>query len=150
MKSPTKKSRTRRKSATWSKKKRRAISNNSKKDKDEHEQEKVQEQTISPTKSPTKGRKRKHIIMDDDDDIPLTKKNDETSQDKDTIPILMDDDSNCNDLPIALRRSRRVRKAPTTELPSVTSSPTKSTSQVSLKEIKDNTYKIKFNVFFFL
>ncbi|UJR13904.1 hypothetical protein I4U23_000910 [Adineta vaga] len=128
LKSPTRKSRTRRKSATWSKKKRRTISNTSKKDEQEEQQ-----QEILPTKSPTKGRKRKQIIMDDED-IPVTKKNDETSQDKDNIPILMDDDSNCNDLPIALRRSRRVRKAPTTELPSITSSPTKSASQVLNKK----------------
>ena len=124
LKSPSKKVRSRRKSATWSKKKRRTISHTPKKEQQQPE--------VLPNKSPVKGRKRKEIIMDEDD-VQVAKKNDETSQDKDTIPILMDDDSNCNDLPIALRRSRRVRKPPTNELPAITSSPTKSASQVSLQ-----------------
>ncbi|CAF1081741.1 unnamed protein product [Adineta ricciae] len=125
LKSPSKKVRSRRKSATWSKKKRRTISHTPKKEQQQSE--------VLPNKSPIKGRKRKEIIMDEDD-VQVAKKNDETSQDKDTIPILMDDDSNCNDLPIALRRSRRVRKPPTNELSAITSSPAKSTSQTPSKK----------------
>ncbi len=124
LKSPSKKCRGRRKSATWSKKKRRTVSNTSKKDDNEQE--------ILTPKTPTKGRKRKQII-DNEDEIQDIKKNDETSQDKDTNQIPIDDESMyTDDLPIALRRSRRVRKAPTSELPSVTSSPAKSVSQVSV------------------
>ena len=124
LKSPAKKGRVRRKSATWSKKKRRTMSNTSKKDDNEQE--------IVTLKTPTKGRKRKQII-DNEDEILDIKKNDETSQDKETNQIPIDDESMyTDDLPIALRRSRRVRKAPTSELPSVTSSPAKSVSQVSI------------------
>ncbi|CAF3493871.1 unnamed protein product [Adineta steineri] len=124
---PTKKSRGRKKSATWSKKKRRTISNTSKKNDDNNEQD------IQTIKTPTKGRKRKQII---DDDIDI-KKNDETSQDKDILnQIPIDDDLIFkDDLPIALRRSRRVRKPPTNEqIPSVTSSPAKSVSQTPSKK----------------
>jgi hypothetical protein len=119
MKSPSKKSRGRRKSTNWNKKKRRTMSNTSKKD--DHVQE------VKP-KTPTKSRKRKQMT-DNEEEIQEKVKNDETSHDIIQIPV--DDDLN-NDLPIALRRSRRTRKAPTNETPSVTSSPVKSVSQVRI------------------
>ncbi|CAF4475331.1 unnamed protein product, partial [Rotaria sp. Silwood2] len=126
LKSPSKKSRGRRKSTNWNKKKRRTMSNTSKKDEHEHE--------IQTLKTPTKGRKRKQLT-DNEEEVQDTKKNDEASQDKDINQIPLDDESNNNeDLPIALRRSRRIRKAPTNELPSVTSSPAKSVSQTPTKK----------------
>jgi hypothetical protein len=72
-------------------------------------------------------------VIDNEDEIQDTKKNDETSHNKDTNQLPMDDQSNNNDdLPIALRRSRRTHKAATNEPPSVTSSPAKSVSQVRI------------------
>ncbi|CAF3966078.1 unnamed protein product, partial [Rotaria sp. Silwood1] len=128
LKRSSKKSRGRRKSTNWNKKKRRTMSNTSKKDEHEHEHE------ILTPKISTKGRKRKQLTDNEDDIQDNIKKNDETSQDKDINQIPLDDESNNNeDLPIALRRSRRIRKVPTNELPSVTSSPTKSVSQVRIQ-----------------
>ncbi|CAF1440883.1 unnamed protein product [Rotaria sp. Silwood1] len=127
LKRSSKKSRGRRKSTNWNKKKRRTMSNTSKKDEHEHE--------ILTPKISTKGRKRKQLTDNEDDIQDNIKKNDETSQDKDINQIPLDDESNNNeDLPIALRRSRRIRKVPTNELPSVTSSPTKSVSQTPTKK----------------
>ncbi|CAF3897837.1 unnamed protein product [Rotaria magnacalcarata] len=126
LKSPTKKSRGRRKSSNWNKKKRRTMSNTSKKDEPEPE--------IQTPKTPMKGRKRKQLVVDANE-IEDTKRKEETSQDKDTTQILLDDELNINeDLPIALRRSRRARKAPINELSSTTSSPTKSVSHTPTKK----------------
>lgn len=112
-----KKSRGRRKSKNWNKKKRRTVSNPPPVKKEE-------------MKTPTKGRKRKHII-DTDDESQTTKKNEQTSQKKEIEDIPIDDELfNDDNLPIALRRSRRARKPPPTPAPAVTSSPTKSISQV--------------------
>ena len=117
-----KKARGRRKSKNWNKKKRRTVSNPPPPVLKKEEQE---------IKTPTKGRKRKHII-DTDEDSQSTKKNEQTSQKKEIEDIPFDEELlNDDNLPIALRRSRRTRKAPTNEPPSITSSPTKSTSQVS-------------------
>lgn len=112
-----KKSRGRRKSKNWNKKKRRQVSNPPPPKKEE-------------IKTPSKGRKRKHII-DTDDESQTTKKNEQTSQKKEIEDIPFDEELlNDDNLPIALRRSRRARKAPTTPSPAVISSPTKSISQV--------------------
>ncbi len=119
LKSSSKKTRGRRKSKSWNKKKRRTISNTSKKD--DHVQE---------VKTPTRGRKRKQI-NDNEEELQDKKMNEETSQDKPSNSIPVDDDlQNDDSLPIALRRSRRTRRAPTNEPPSVTSSPAKPLSQV--------------------
>lgn len=131
LKSPSKKSRGRRKSTHWNKKKRRTASNTSKKEEHEHESEPEQE-TQTP-KASARGRKRKQMT-DNEDETQDTKMNEEASQDKHITHIPLDDESiNNEDLPIALRRSRRIRKAPTNELPSVTSSPAKSVSQVRIE-----------------
>ena len=115
-----KKPRGRRKSKNWNKKKRRAVSNPPAK----------KEEPKEEIKTPPKGRKRKHII-DTDDESQTTKKNEQTSQKKEIEDIPFDEELlNDDNLPIALRRSRRARKAPPTPSPAVTSSPTKSVSQV--------------------
>jgi len=77
------------------------------------------ETTVKPVAA--KGRKRKQIVDDANESIADTKKNDETSQDKPMSSIAIDDELFQDDsLPIALRRSRRTRKPPST-----TSSPVK-------------------------
>lgn len=69
--------------------------------------------------------------MDTDEEQLDKKKNEQTSQTKDINPIPMDEELlNDDNLPIALRRSKRSRKVPTNEPPPAISSPTKSTSQV--------------------
>ena len=110
-----KKSRGRRKSSKRGKKKRRTTSTPAKKTDAEQE---------SLPKPIAKGKKRKQMT-DTEEHVPEKEKNDEASQNVHPVPMdeeFLNDDS----LPIALRRSRRTRKAPTSELPSVTSTPTKS------------------------
>lgn len=114
-----KKSRGRRKSSKRGKKKRRTTSIPAKKTDAEQE---------SLPKPIGKGKKRKQMT-DVEEDTPEKEKNDEASHN--VHPIPMDDEFlNDDSLPIALRRSRRTRKAPTSELPSVTSTPTKSVPPV--------------------
>ncbi len=132
LKRPSKKSRGRRRSKGWNKKKRRTISNTSKK-----------EEQVSEIKTPTKGKKRKQINDTDEEQLDI-KKNEQTSQNKDVISTPIDEELfNDDNLPIALRRSRRTRKAPTNEPPPAISSPTKSISQV-----RDNTAHRKLSCIF--
>ena len=117
----SKKSRGRGRSSHRKKKKRRTISNIAKNDE--------QDQPPAP-KAVAKGRKRKQMT-DNEEEAPPKQKNDEPSQDNQQI-LLDDEFLNDDNLHMALRRSTRIRKAPTAEIPLVTSSPMKSSSQVSI------------------
>ena len=123
----SKKSRGRGRSSHRKKKKRRTTSNIVKTDE--------QDQPPPPSKAAAKGRKRKQMT-DNEEEAPPKQKNDEPSQDNQQI-LLDDEFLNDDNLRSGLRRSTRIRKAPTVEVPPVTSSPMKSSSQVSIDRHRD-------------
>ncbi len=95
------------------------------------------EEPIPEIKTPTRGRKRKQIIDTDEEQIVAKKNEQTTSQKRDITPILIDEEVlNEDNLPIALRRSKRTRKVPTNEPSPATSSATKSAPQVSNNPVK--------------
>lgn len=82
-----------------------------------------------------KTKKRKQIVEEEKTNNDEKIENSLPSQESQSINI---EEENFNDdnMPIALRRSKRVRKPATTEIPLVTSSPTKSLTQVTSKSMR--------------
>lgn len=101
-----------------------------------HRKSKKQRIPSNPSETPTtKGKKRKKSLSDHEE-----VKNEVVPVVEETQNPLIDEESMNNDhLPIALRRSRRIRKVPTTELPSIPTTPVKTPNAKKTTKTKGKT-----------